>query len=135
MPYGLTNAPATFQCLTKKILKGFIGLKCLFDLDHVIVFGDTFQETLHNLMAIFSRFKEYNHKCKAKKCSLFQRKVNFLRHDVSENGIECDCGKIDKIKDLQAPKTKIGIRAILGSGNYYRHFIKGHSSTIAKTYS
>ncbi len=51
MSYGLTNAPATFQCLMEKVLKGFIGLKCLLYLDDVI--GDTFQETLDNLMAIF----------------------------------------------------------------------------------
>ncbi len=114
-----------------KVLKGFIGLKCLLYLDDVIVFGDTFQETLDNLMAILCKFWEYNLKLKAKKCSLFKRKVNFLGHVVSENGIECDLSKIEKIKDLQAPKTKTGIRAILGLGNYYRHFIKGFSSIVA----
>ncbi len=129
MPYGLTNAPATFQCLMEKVLKGFIGLKCLMYLDDVIVFGDTFQETLDNLMPILCRFREYNLKLKAKKCSLFQRKVNFLRHVISENGIECDPSKINKIKE--APKTKTGVRAILGLGNYYRHFIKGFSSIAA----
>lgn len=46
-------------------------------------------------MAILRRFKEYNLKLKAKKCSLFQRKVNFLGHIVSENGIECDPVKIE----------------------------------------
>ncbi len=131
MPYGLTNAPATFQCLMEKALKGFIGLKCLLYLDDVIVFGDTFQETLDNLMAILCRFREYNLKLKAKKCSLFQRIMNFLGHVVSENGIECDPGKINKIRDLQAPKTKTRVRAILGLGNYYRRFIKGFSSIVA----
>ncbi len=87
MPYGLTNAPATFQCLMETILKGLIGLKCFFYLDDVIVLGETFKEILDNLMAILCRFREYNLKLKAKKCSLFQRKVNFLRHVVCENGI------------------------------------------------
>ena len=100
-------------------------------LDDVIVFGDTFQETLDNLMAILCRFREYNLKLKAKKCSLFQRKVNFLGHVVSEHGIECDPTKIEKIKDLKAPNTKTGVRAILGLGNYYRRFIKGFSSIVA----
>ncbi len=81
------------------------------------MFGDIFQETLDNLMVLLCRFREYNLKLKAKKCSLFQRKVNFLRHVVSENGIECDPPKTDKIKDLQAPKMKTGVRAILGLGN------------------
>ncbi len=82
-------------------------------------------------MAILCRFREDNLKLKSKKCSLFQRKVNFLEHDVSENGIECDLGKVDKIKDLQAPKTKTDVRAILGLGIYYRHFIKGFLSIVA----
>ncbi len=130
MPYGLTNAPATFQCLIEKVLKGIIGLKCLLYLDDVIVFGDTFKETLDNLIAILYRFREYNLKLKAKKCSLFERKVNFLGHVVSENSIEYDPGKINKIKYLQAPKTKTGVRPILGLGNYYRRFIKGFSSIV-----
>ncbi len=96
MPYGLTNVPATFQCLMEKVLRGFIGLKCLVYLDDVIVFGNTFQETLDILIAIVCRFKEY-----------------------------------DKIKDLQAPKIKTGVMAILGLGNYYRHFIKGFSIIVA----
>ncbi len=44
MPYGLTNTPATFQCLMEKVLQGYIGKKCLLYLDDVIVFGDTFKE-------------------------------------------------------------------------------------------
>ncbi len=131
MPYGLTNAPATFQCLMEKVLKGFIGFKCLLYLDDVIVFGNTFQETLDNLMAILCRFREYNIKLKANKCFLFQRKVNFLGHVVSENGIEYDPVKIAKMSDLQAPKTKADVRAILGLENYYRSFINVFSSIVA----
>ncbi len=89
-------------------------------LDDVIVFGNTFKEVLDNLMAILKSLKEYNLKLKAKKCSFFQRKVNFLGHIVSETGIECDLVKIEKIKDLLPPKSKTDVRAILAIGNYYR---------------
>ncbi len=131
MPYGLTNVPATFQCLMEKVLKGFIGFKCLLYLDDIIVSGNSFQETLDNLMAILCRFREYNIKLKANKCFLFQRKVNFLGHVVSENGIEYDPVKIAKMSDLQAPKTKADVRAILGLENYYRSFINVFSSIVA----
>ena len=131
MPYGLTNAPATFQCLMERVLKGFIGTKCLLYLDDVIVYGNTFEEVLNNLRAILLRMREYNLKLKAKKCSLFKRRVNFLGHIVSENGRECDPGKIEKIQNLPPPKTKTGVRAILGLGNYYRRFIKGYASIAA----
>ncbi len=113
MPYSFTNAAPIFQCLMEKVLQGYIGKRCLLYLDNVIVFGDTFKEALDNLMAILYRLKEYNLKLKAKKCSFFQRKVNFLGHIVYENGIECDPVKIEKIKDLLPPETKTGL------GNYY----------------
>ncbi len=95
MPYGLTNAPATFQYLMEKVSQGYIGKKYLLYLDDIIVFGDKFKEVLYNLKAILNKLKEYNLKLKAKKCSFFQRKVNFLGHIVSENGIECDLVKIE----------------------------------------
>ncbi len=57
--------------------------------------------------------------------------MNFLGHIFSETGIECDPNKIEKIKDLPPPKSKTGALAILGLGNYYRHFIKGFSSIVA----
>lgn len=74
-------------------------------------------------MAILCRLNEYNLKLKTKKCSFVQRKVNFLGHIVSENIIECDPIKIEKIKDHPPSMTKTGGWAILGLRNYYRHFI------------
>ncbi len=111
----------------EKVLQGYNGKKCLLYLDDVIVFGDMFKEVPDNLMAILNWLNEYNLKLKAKKCSFFQRRVNFHGHIISENGIECNRVKIEKIKDLLPPKTKTGVRAILGLGNYYRQFIKGFS--------
>ncbi len=62
---------------------------------------------------------------------LIPEEMNFLGHVVPENGIECDPRKIDQIKNLQAPKRKTGVRAILGIGNYYRCFIKEFLSIVA----
>ncbi len=55
MPYGLANAPATFQCLVEKVLQGYIDKMCLLYLDDIIVFGDMFKEVLDNLMNILIR--------------------------------------------------------------------------------
>ncbi len=79
-------------------------------------------------MAILRRVKEYNLKLKSYEMLFFLQRVNFLGHIVSENGIECDHVKMEKIKDLLPPMSMTGVRAILGLGNYYRHFIKGFSS-------
>ena len=131
MPFGLTNAPATFQFLMEKVLKGYIGTKCLLYLDDIIVYGKTFEEVFQNLKDVFARFDQYNLKLKAKKCKLFQRKVNFLGHVVSEKGIECDPKKIEKIQQIARPKNRSEVRSILGLGNYYRRFIKDYGHLVS----
>jgi len=131
MPFGLTNAPATFQFLMQKVLKGYIGTKCLLYLDDIIVYGKTFEEVFQNLQDVFARFDKYNLKLKAKKCKLFQRKVNFLGHVVSEAGIECDPKKIEKINQIVPPKNRSEVRSILGLGNYYRRFIKDYGHIVS----
>jgi len=131
MPFGLTNAPATFQYLMEKVLSGYVRTKCLLYLDDVIVFGKTFEEVYQNLKDVLARFNKYNLKLKAKKCKLFAREVDFLGHVVSEAGVKCDPKKVEKIKQLEAPTNKTGVRAVLGLGNYYRRFIKGYGNIIA----
>jgi len=71
MPFGLCNAPATFERLMEQILQGLVTKICLVYLDDVIVFGKTFEKMAENLKQIFIRFREANLKINPKKCSLF----------------------------------------------------------------
>ena len=80
----------------EKVLRGYIGKKCLLYLDDVIVFGRTFEEVYENVRAVMLRLRKYNLKLKASKCHLFQKRVNFLGHVVSEEGVSCDPEKIER---------------------------------------
>ena len=87
MPFGLCNAPATFECLMERVLDGLNWKASLVYLDDVIVLGKTFKEQSSHLQAaVFKRLLDVGLKLNPKKCNLFQRQVKYLGHVVSHKG-------------------------------------------------
>ena len=123
MPFGLCNAPATFERLMESVLQGLQWEICLIYLDDVIVTGKTFEEMVENLSNIFDRFNGANLKLKPKKCQLFAREVEFLGHIVSADGVQTDPKKTDAIKTWPRPECVRDVRSFLGLCSYYRRFI------------
>ena len=116
MPFGLTNAPATFQRLMEQTLADLTHTMAY--LDDVIVFSETFEEHLERLGAVFQRLEEQGLKLKPSKCHLFRRRVNYLGHVISEQGVEADPAKIEAVKEWPAPTTLQELRAVLGFFGY-----------------
>ena len=123
MPFGLANAPATFERLMELVLKGLTFDRCLVYLDDVIVFGRSFDETLENLRAVFVRMRQANLRLKPSKCVLFRKSVSFLGHTVSDKGIGCDPEKIEAVRSWATPSNATEVRSFLGFASYYRRFI------------
>ena len=80
MPFGLCNAPATFERLMDRVLQGLWWSRCLVYLDDIISFGSTLGDALDNLTLIFERLRSYGLQLKSTKCYLFQTSVAFLGH-------------------------------------------------------
>ena len=131
MPFGLCNAPATFERLTEYILSGMQWHEALVYIDDVVVFGKTFAECLGRLREVFLRFREHKLTFKPKKCELFRKEVEFLGHVVSEEGIQCNPNKISSIQQWEAPTSVTEVRSFLGMAGYYRRFIE-HFADLAK---
>lgn len=131
MPFGLCNAPATFERLMELVLAGLIGETCLVYLDDIIIVGRTFEEHLASLEKVLVKIRAANLKLSLKKCSLFRRQVSFLGHIVSEEGICTDPEKVNAVKEWPVPRDKTEIRAFLGLCSYYRRFVKNFAD-IAK---
>ena len=87
MPFGLCNAPATFQQLMDLILAGLSLSQCLEYIDDLMVLGDTLTSYLKNVQAFFQRTRKANLKLQPRKCLLLRSKDNFLGHVVSQNGV------------------------------------------------
>ena len=125
MPFGLCNAPATFERLMEKIMAGLQWEILLIYLDDIIVFGQTVTETLARLRVVFERLRLAGLKLKPSKCHLFQQSVAYLGHIVSSEGIATDPQKVETVASWPTPRCVREVRSFLGLASYYRRFIRG----------
>ena len=114
MPFGLCNAPATFQRLMNHILRDVSGKKALVYLDDVIIFSDSLESHIEDIKEIFTLIKNAGLKLKLNKCQFMKDTVNYLGHVISTNGIGPDATKIDKIANYKIPTSVDEVRSFLG---------------------
>ncbi|XP_055961800.1 uncharacterized protein LOC126681357 [Mercurialis annua] len=128
MPFGLCNAPATFQRCMTSIFNDMIEDIMEVFMDDFSVFGDSFDGCLANLRRVLARCVETNLVLNWEKCHFMVDEGIVLGHRISEAGIEVDRAKTEVIEKLVAPATVKGVRAFLGHAGFYRRFIKDFSS-------
>ncbi|GFU88767.1 retrovirus-related Pol polyprotein from transposon 412 [Trichonephila clavipes] len=128
MPFGLCNAPATFERLMETVLKGLTFEACLIYLDDVIIGGRTFEEHLQNIRKVLSKLSDANLKLNPSKCKFFQKEVNYLGHIISAEGVRTDPEKVSAVKNWKRPENLRELRSFLGLCTYYQKFVKGFSN-------
>ena len=128
MPFGLCNAPATFQRLMERCMGDMNLRDCLIYLDDIIIFSSSFEDHLDKLQAVFQRLHESNLKLKANKCEFFKREISYLGHIVSKDGIKTDNNKTEAVRTWPIPKSVKEVRQFLGFTGYYRRFIEGYAA-------
>ena len=131
MPFGLCNAPATFQRTMNCLLAGINGISCLVYLDDIIIFSRSFEEHLKSLEEVFRRLVEGGLVLKVTKCQFAVEQVEYLGHIVSANGLKPDPRKVEKLRSFPQPKNLTELRAFLGFAGYYRRFIKNFALIAA----
>jgi len=130
MPFGLCNSPATYQRLMEECLGDYNMKICVIYLDDLIIFSDTFEEHLERLHLILQRLRECGIKLSSEKCFFLKKKVKFLGHVISENGIETDPDKIEKIKNYPTPSNPDELCSYLAFCGYYRKYVKDFAKVI-----
>ena len=124
MPFGLCNAPATFERLMDRVLCGMRWSRCLFYLDDVISFGGTIPEALARLEEVLVRLSNFGLQLKAKICTFMQTEVVFLGHIVGRTWLACDPAKLSAVWNWHAPDKVKGVRQFVGFVGYYRRCVK-----------
>ncbi|CAA7040220.1 unnamed protein product [Microthlaspi erraticum] len=127
MPFGLCNAPATFQRCMMSIFTDLIEEIMEVFMDDFSVYGSSFESCLGNLGRVLQRCEDKHLVLNWEKCHFMVRDGIVLGHRISERGIEVDKAKIEVMTNLQPPKTVKDIRSFLGHAGFYRRFIKDFS--------
>ena len=131
MPFGLCNAPATFQRCMMSIFSDMVEQTLEVFMDDFSVFGGTYIDCLHNLEEVLKICEMTNLVFNCEKCHFMVQEWIVLGHKVFKNGIEVDKAKIEVINKLPHPTSVKGIRSFLGHAGFYRKFIKDFSK-VAK---
>ena len=128
MPFGLCNAPGTFQRCMMGIFSDMIEIILEIFMDDFSVFGDSFENCLENLRKVLERCQEKNLVLNWEKCHFMVTQGIVLGHIVSKDGIEVDKAKVELISNLPTSKCVRDIRSFLGHAGFYRRFIKDFSA-------
>ncbi|GKC94506.1 reverse transcriptase domain-containing protein [Tanacetum coccineum] len=127
MPFGLCNAPGTFQRCMTAIFHDMIEKTMEVFMDDFSVFGDNFSKCLVNLDKMLNRCEETNLVLNWEKCHFMVKEGIVLGHKISKNGLEVDRAKVEVIAKLPYPTTVKGVRSFLGHAGFYRRFIQDFS--------
>ena len=134
MPFGLCNAPPTFQRLMQNCLGELNLTYCLIYLDDVIVFSDMPEEHLWRMRVVFDRLRKHGLKLQPSKCEVFKPEINYLAHHVSQKGVLPSKKNLESIAQCPPPDTYTKVKSFVGLVGHYRHFIKGFAKTAASLY-
>jgi hypothetical protein len=135
MPFGLCNAPASFQRMMNGILGDLVATnEVLVYLDDVTVCSPTWPLHLKVLQKVFQRFRDHGIYLKPKKCAFALQEMAFLGHVINENGIHTNPDKIKAMLELPPPRNLSELRSALGLFGYYRSYVPNFSTLAGPLY-
>ncbi|XP_024995868.1 uncharacterized protein LOC112529021 [Cynara cardunculus var. scolymus] len=127
MPFGLTNAPTAFMDMMNRVCRSMLDKSVIVFIDDILVYSKSEIDHITHLRQMLELLRKDKLYAKFPKCEFWLRKVQFLGHMISGEGISVDPFKIEAIQNWEQPKNASEIRSFLGLEGYYRRFIKDFS--------
>jgi hypothetical protein len=127
MPFGLMNAPGTFQAFVNDTLRDYLDDFVVVYLDDILIYSDTAEEHTAHVKKVLQKLEAAGICLKLEKCEFDKQRVIFLGFVISTEGISMDPAKVAAIQDWATPKSVFDIQCFLGLANFYRRFVKNYS--------
>jgi len=131
MPFGLSNAPSTFQALMNSVLKSFLRRCVLVFFDDILIYSGSWTAHMQHLRAVLDVLRAHHLHLKRAKCAFAARAVHYLGHVISEAGVSMDVSKVEAVQSWPQPRSARGLRGFLGLAGYYRRFIQDFGAIVA----
>ncbi|XP_054280986.1 uncharacterized protein K02A2.6-like [Macrosteles quadrilineatus] len=126
--FGIKTAPNEFHKFIDQVVQNLEGTVAYFD--DIVVQGCTFEECKSRLIKVLEKLEQHNLHVNVEKCKFFERKVQYLGHIISKDGIQKSPEKVRAIQDAPRPTNITGVRQFLGLVQYYSKFIKDASTLL-----
>jgi hypothetical protein len=127
VPFGLSNAPVVFMCLMNGVFREYLDKFVIVFLDDILLYSKSEEEHEHHLRIVLQVLRDHQLYVKLSKCSFYKKKIHYLGHIISKDGITVDPEKIKAIREWSAPKNVTEVRSFMGLVGYYRRFIERFS--------
>ncbi|KAF0903441.1 hypothetical protein E2562_027864, partial [Oryza meyeriana var. granulata] len=133
MPFGLCNAPATFQALMNDVLRAFLRRFVLVFFDDILIYSSTWADHLRHLRAVLLVLRQHRLFVKRSKCAFGVDSISYLGHIISEAGVAMDPAKVQAVLDWPQPRSARAVRGFLGLAGYYRK-LSSRTSCVSMAY-
>jgi len=127
MPYGLTNAPATFQAYINDMLRLYLDRFCTAYLDDILIYSENEEQHIEQVKQILEALTKAELQVKPQICEFHRNNVEYLGFIITTEGLRMDPAKITTIIEWPVPKKLHDVRSVLGFGNFNPRLIQDYT--------
>ena len=131
VPFGLTNAPATFMHLMQSVLNPILDKFAIAFLDDILIYSKTKEEHIQHIKEVFKILRENQLYAKLSKCEFMKAEISFLGHTLSSKGKGMENDKVKAVMEWPVPTSADDVRSFLGLAGYYQSFVKNFSEIVS----
>jgi len=124
MPFGLCNAPSTFQSMINDVFRDMLDVGVITDMDDILIYTETVQEHVALVRRVMERQRKSRLCVRITKSSFHQLEVQFLGYKISHHGLTMRTSKVEEIKAWSTPEKVVDVQGFMGLANFYRWFRK-----------